>query len=210
MCYEKPGKRCFSHAGDSLANKKERVEKMQRKYDELLSEGNQPKIDAYAEKLRKVMQAELKAQIDYDATDVGMEELYDMKEELIMIGVSTVDIDRRIEKAQARAAWQVDMYNTLKEIENNDGFGKIYALEDAARYASVELEMEKEKLRVAKHLHEGAKQQLAELAVKDLTSYVKSVNKKIKSIKDNNATMRRIADKYMEDKKFITIYKESE
>lgn len=210
MCYEKPGKRCFSHAGDSLANKKERVEKMQRKYDELLSEGNQPKIDAYAEKLRKVMQAELKAQIDYDATDVGMEELYDMKEELIMIGVSTVDIDRRIEKAQARAAWQVDMFNTLKEIENNDGFGKIYALEDAARYASVELEMEKEKLRVAKHLHEGAKQQLAELAVKDLTSYVKSVNKKIKSIKDNNATMRRIADKYMEDKKFITIYKESE
>lgn len=211
MCYEKPGKRCFSHAADSLEKKKERSQKLADKYyNEILPSGNQPKIDAFAAKLRDVMQTELKAQIDYDATDVGLEELYDMKEELVMVGVDTTEIDRRIQKGQARAAWQVDTYTTLKEIENNDGFGKIYALEDAARYAAVELEVEKEKLRVAKHLHEGAKQQLAELAIKDLTSYIKTTNKKIKAIKDNNADMRRIADKYMEGKKIVTIYKESE
>lgn len=210
MCYEKPGKRCFSHAADSLAAKKERVEKMSKKYYELLSEGDQPKIDAYAADLRKVMQSEFKAQIDYDATDVGMEELYDMKEELVMIGVDTKDIDRRIEKGQARAAWQVNTYNTLKEIENNDGFGKIYALEDAIRYASVELEMEKEKLRVAEHLHEGTKQQLSELAIKDLTSYIKSTEKKLKDIHDTKDYMRRIADEGMKGKKFISMPAESE
>ena len=178
---------------------------MDEEFDNLLESGNQPAIDAYAHELRRMYRLTMKARIDYNATDDGMEELYDQKEELLTVGASTQDIDRAIEVAQARAVWQADTYRILKEIEANSGFGEIYALEDALKYASIELEMQKDRAATAKHLHQGVQQQLAEMAVTDLGSYLKSTEKKMRNIRSTNQYIRDLGKKGMEGMKFISI-----
>lgn len=182
---------------------------MNKEYNELLNEGNQEKIDAYAHELRRMYRLTMKAHIDYNATDDGMEELFDEKEELLAVNTSTKEVDKAIEVAQARAVWQTNTYHTLKEIEANSGFGEIYALEDAIKYASIELEMQKDKASTAKHLHQGITQQLAEMAVTDLSSYIKTTEKKIKKIRSTKQYIRDLGKKGMEGKKFISMPSEN-
>lgn len=182
---------------------------MDKEFDELLESRDQAAIDAYAYELRRMYRLTMKAHIDYNATDDGMEELYDQKEELLTVGASTQEIDRAIEVAQARAVWQADTYRTLKEIEANSGFGEIYALEDALKYASIELEIQKDRAATAKHLHQGAKQQLAEMAITDLGSYIKTTEKKMRNIRSTNQYLRDLGKKGMEGKKFISMPSEN-
>lgn len=214
MCYAKPGKRCYAHA--SMA-----VEAGQSKVDALVYE-----INTYSEaknvdrtvlrsKLKKLYTAQdrlARAQLDYDATDTGLEELEISLENVAGNEELVNEISNRINWGKKRAGWQTETYLKLLSYEQGKGTAEFYELKDAEAYAEKELYFYQQVLSEVKEpnlsVFASSRRQdvsFVTLAIRDLNSYLETNRKHQKKLTESENFLRSYAEKLLKDKKFITI-----
>lgn len=216
MCYAKPGRRCQSHAREHLEDTKRKykdaIRELNARSDALMAEQNQNGTQSTPEmrqelrtlwhEVNRRQERADKAQIDYDATEQGLQELRTLVEEK----PTDKSLAQRLKYATLRAHWQTVTYESLKGLEDGDGFGKVFALRDALQEATRDLAFQQNKLAKTTTMSKQERY-ITQLAVKDLQSYIATVEKKIDKELSLNELLRRRGDQLLEGKTFITMNK---
>jgi len=210
MCYAKPGKRCYFHASLAFEASEATLASLKKKKAELGRDASYRKVVELNNNIVLATDRLGRARLEYNATDYGLESLEREMERLEANGDKVNSVSTQLYYARERSEWQTETYKTLNDLENDNSFGKKFALENALKFASVELEILKEQRKSIKiagpndNFNRNIKY-INDLGIKDLTSYTKNTLKKLTKLNKSYENLSEYANKLLGDKKFISI-----